>query len=124
MSAGGALSTVVPMSQYGDHPDSLDAAQRALAARDAELAVADRDLAEMLTDAHALAVASIGRIDAINAELDAVAAQPPEDSPAAAHELSRRLIARNREIAAVVREAQAAVHAKVLAMQGLTERYR
>ena len=118
------MGTVVPMSQHGDSPDSFEAARRALAVRDAELAAADRDLAEVLTDAHALAVESIGRIDAINAELGATYIRPPGDSPAAAHELSRHLVAKNRDIAAVVRDAQAAVQAKVVVIQQLTDRYR
>ncbi len=118
------MGTVVPMSQHGDSPHSLEAVRRALAVRDAELAAADRDLAEVLTDAHALAVESIGRIDAINAELDATDIRPPGDSPAAAHELSRHLIAKNRDIAAVVRDARAAAHAKAVVIQQLTDRYR
>lgn len=124
MSAAGPLSTVVPMSQYGDSPDSLQAARRALHARDDEIAAADRDLVEVLNDAHALALESIGRIEAIDAGLDDAAAQPPGDSPPAARELSRHLIARNREIAAVVSEAQAAAQAKVVAIEKLTDRYR
>jgi hypothetical protein len=112
------------MSQYGDSPDSLEAARRALAARDAELAAADLDLALALDDAHALALESIGRLDAIDAELDATDTRPPRDSPAAAHELSRHLIAKNRDIADVVRDAQAAATAKAVGLRELTDRYR
>lgn len=124
MSAGGPLSTVVPMSQYGDSADALQAARRVLAARDADLAAADREVARVLQDAHALAVESIGRIDAIDAELDATDIRPPGDTPAAARDLSRQLIARNRDVAAVVREAQESAHAKAVALQDLTDRYR
>ena len=97
----------------------LEAVRRALAVRDAELAAADRDLAEVLTDAHARRSRSIGRIDAINAELDATDIRPPGDSPAAAHELSRHLIAKNRDIAAVVRDARPRCTPKPLSFNNL-----
>ena len=112
------------MSQYGDSPEALESARQALAARDADLAAADGDLADVLAGAHALAVESIGRIDAISAELDAAAGGTPKDSAAAAHELSRSLIARNRDIATVVGETKAAAHAKAVALKELTDRYR
>ena len=112
------------MSQDRESPDALESARRMLAARDAALADVDRDLAATVAAAHALAVESIGRIDAIGAELDAVAIAAPRDSPAAAHELSRLLVAKNRDIASVVSEAEAAAHAKTVALQELTDRYR
>ena len=95
-----------------------------LAARDADLADADRTLAEVIAGAHAIAVESIDRFDAIAAELDAVAVQGPQGSPSVAHELSRHLIATNRGIAAAVSEARAAAHAETIALQTLTDRYR
>ena len=112
------------MSQHGDSPDALEAARRVLAARDADLADADQALAAALAGAHALAVESIGRLDAISADLDAAATEAPGDSPAAAHELSRDLVAKNRDIAAVVSEARAAARAKTVAIKHLTQRYR
>ncbi|MEI6252236.1 MAG: DUF4226 domain-containing protein [Mycobacteriaceae bacterium] len=112
------------MSQYGDSPDALESAQRALAARDADLAAADRELADAVAGAHALAVESLGRIDAVSAELDAVAADAPRDSPGAAHELTRHLVVKNRDIAAIVTDAKTAAHAKAVALKELTSRYR
>jgi len=112
------------MSQHGDSPDALESARRALAARAADLADADHALAEALAGAHAIAVESIGRLDAIGAELDVAAAGAPGDSPSAAHELSRHLVAKNRDIAAVVSEAKAAAHVKAAALKALTDRYR
>lgn len=123
MSADGPLRTVVPMSQHGDSPDTLAAARQTLAARDADLADADRALAAVVGDAHALAVESIGRIDAIGAELDA-AGTTPHQSPAGAHELSRHLITKSRDIADVLNEVKAAAHTKALALKALSERYR
>jgi len=112
------------MSQHGDSPDALEAARRALAARAADLADADLALAEAVAGAHTVAVESIGRLDAIGAELDAAASEAPGGSPAAAHDLSRHLVAKNRDIAAVVSEARAAANAKVAALKELTDRYR
>lgn len=112
------------MSQHGESPDSLESARQALAGRDADLAAADRDLADALAGAHALAVESIGRIEAISAELDAVTTNAPGDSPAGAHELGRHLVAKNRDIAAVVSETKVAVHVKAVALKELTDRYR
>jgi len=112
------------MSQHGDSPDALESVRRTLAARAADLADADLALAEAVAGAHAMAVESIGRIDAIGAELDAAAAEAPGGSPSAAHELSRTLVAKNRDIAAIVSEAKAAAQAKAAALKELTDRYR
>lgn len=112
------------MSQYGESPDPLESARRALAARDADLAAADRALADAVAEVHAIAVASIRRLDAIGAELDAIATAAPNDSPSAAHELSRYLIAKNRDIAAVVNDAKVAAQAKAIVLKELSVRYR
>jgi hypothetical protein len=111
------------MAEFGDSSGALASARRALAARDAELVAADRALAEAVAGAHALAVASTGRIDAIAAELDATT-EAPRDNPAAARELSRHLVGKNREIAAIIAEAQAAAHAKAVALQELIASYQ
>lgn len=112
------------MSQQGHSAAALEAARRALAARDADLADADRVLAAAVADAHAIAVDSIGRIDAIKADIDAAVTDQPKGSAAGAHEFGRQLIAKNRDIAAVVTEAAAAVEAKTVALKELQERYR
>lgn len=118
------LGTVVHMSQQGNSAAALEAARRALAARDADLADADRVLARAVADAHAIAVESIGRIDAIKADIDAAVTDQPKDSAAGAHEFGRHLIAKNRDIAAVVTEAAAVAQAKTVAVKELQERYR
>ena len=99
-------------------------ARRTLAARDADLADADRALADTLAGAHGIAVDAIGRIDAIAAEIDSAATTQPKDTPSAAREVSRHLIATNRELAAVVSQARDAVRAKTIALQSLSDRYR
>lgn len=112
------------MAQAGDSAETLGEARRLLAARAADLADADRALAEAVADAHALAVESIGRIDAISSEVESAASDQPKENAADAREVGRNLVARNREIADVVREAKAVAEAKTIALRELTERYR
>ena len=124
MSRGQPVGTVVPMSQQGNSAAALEAARRALAARDADLADADRVLAAAVADAHAVAVESIGRIDAIKADVDAAVSDQPKDSAAGAREFGRNLVTKNRDIAAVITEAVAEAQAKTVALKELQERYR
>lgn len=111
------------MSQHGESPDALESVRRTLAARDADLADADRALAAALAEAHAAAVESISRLDAIGADL-AAAADRPHDSVSGAHELSRHLVGKNRDIAAAVNAARAVAHTKAIVLKGLIHRYR
>ena len=120
----GSVGTVGAMAQAGDSVGALAAARKVLAARDADLAEADRALAEAVTGVHAIAVESIGRIESITADIDAAATEQPKDTPAGAREVSRQLVAKNREIAEVVSIAKAAVAAKTVALKELAERYR
>lgn len=112
------------MVRAGDSDDALAAARRLLAARDADLADADRELAETVAGAHRIAADAIGRIDAIAADIESAATDQPRDTASAAREVSRSLIARNRDVSAVIREAQEAVHTEIVALQRLSERYR
>ncbi|MFM9035983.1 MAG: DUF4226 domain-containing protein [Mycobacterium sp.] len=111
------------MAAGGESADALEAARRALAARDADLAAADRALADAVAGAYAAAVESIGRIEAIESEVEAAAADQPKDTPAGAREFGRHLVAVNREAADVVRWAKAQARAKTVAVKELTERY-
>jgi len=81
-------------------------------------------LARAVAGAHEIAVDSIGRLEAINAEIDSTAAGQLNDSPVVAREAGRQLIAKNREIAEVLSAAKAAVHTKTVALKELTERYQ
>jgi len=112
------------MVQAGESADALTAARRALADRDADLADADRALAETVAGAHAIAAESIGRIEAINADIEAAAAADGKDSPAAAREMGRQLVAKSRETAGVLGAAAAAIEAKTVVLKRLAERYR
>ncbi len=111
------------MAQAGQSGDAFEAARRLLAARDADLADADRALAAAVTGAHDIATGSIGRLEAINDEIEA-ATEQPRDSAAGAREVGRHLVAKNREIADVVGAAKDAIHAKTVALKELAERYR
>ncbi|MCW1958957.1 MAG: DUF4226 domain-containing protein [Mycobacterium sp.] len=111
------------MAQAGESGDALRAARRRLVARDTDLADADRLLAAAVADAHAIAVESIARIEAIRSEIESGAAAGPGDTAAAAREMGRQLVARNREIADLVRDAQDAVDAKTVVLKQLFARY-
>jgi hypothetical protein len=103
--------------------DALEAARRLLAARDADLADADRLLTETVAGAYRIAAESIRRIETIATEVEAVTDQP-RDSAAGGREVGRHLVAKNRELADVVSEAQGAIEAKTAVLKELTERYR
>ena len=124
MSGVGPLGTVVPMGQVGDSGDALESARQVLAARDADLADADRGLADAVAAAHALAVEALSRIDAISDDVEAAATDQPKNGPAGARDVSRHLVAKNREVAEVITEAEIAVQAKTVALRELTGRYR
>lgn len=107
----------------GESGDALEAARRLLAARDADLADADRVLAETVSGAHRIAMESIGRIESIASDIEAATGQP-RDSAASAREVGRHLVAKNREIAEVVSDAKDAVHTETVVLKQLADRYR
>lgn len=111
------------MAQAGDSGDAFEAARRLLAARDADLADADRALAAAVAGAHDIAIGSIGRLEAISAQIEA-AIEQPRGTAAGARDVGRHLVAMNREIAEVVAAAKDAVHAKTVALRELAECYR
>ena len=125
MSAGAALGTVVPMGlQEGESGRELASVRTALTARDADLADADRVLAEVLAAVHTAAVESIARIEAVRADIDGAVAGRTPDSAASAHELSRLLVAKQREIASAVHDAKEVADANTVVLQSLMQRYR
>jgi hypothetical protein len=118
----GPLGTVKSMA--GESGEVLESAGSALFARDAELAEADRVLGDVIDSAYRAAAESISRIESIRAEIEAAVSDRSVDHPAAGRELSRFLIGRQREIAAVVADAQASAHAKTVVLQQLTQSYQ
>ncbi|TXI46894.1 MAG: DUF4226 domain-containing protein [Mycobacterium sp.] len=113
------------MAQHGGTSgDALDAARAALAARDAELSAADQELTDAVAVAHAIASDAIRRLDRLGAQIEAAASGRVPDSPAAARELARFLVANQREMADIIAGAQAEIDAKIAVLQRLTERFR
>ena len=104
--------------------DALDAARAALAARDRDLADADAALTAVLDAACRTATGCARRIDGVRAEIDAAVAGARFDSAAAAREFGAFLVAKNREIIAILTEARADTDATTVALQALGERYR
>lgn len=108
----------------GETGDALDAARSALAARDGALAAADSALALVLDGAYRSAAGCVRRLDDLRAEIDVAVARGPFESAAAAREFGAFLVAKNREIIAIVAEARADAAAKAVALQALAEHYR
>lgn len=113
------------MAQHsGISGDALESARAAVAARDRELADADRELADAVAAAHAIAVEATGQLDAIAAQIEAAVARQSVDTPVVAHEFARFLVAKQREMVAIISRARADVDAKTAALQQLTDRFR
>ncbi|HEX5144033.1 MAG TPA: DUF4226 domain-containing protein [Mycobacterium sp.] len=113
------------VEQSGQSIAALQRGGQALADRHAELVDADRLLADAVTTAHTTTVEALAALDRIEGEIEtAVAGHLTEDGPAAAHELQRFLIAKQREIIAVVTEARDRAQAKATAVRELADAYR
>ncbi len=104
----------------------IQARQAAMATLHGTVADADRVLAEALAEAHAVLRESVSRLDAIAAEIDRVAsgrADPAVDTPMGAREFQNFLVAKQREIAAVVAHAHDLDRAKSAVLQSLRAQY-
>jgi len=112
--------------QAGSSVAAIQARQEILARQHGALAEADRVLTEALADAHAAMRESVRRLDAIAAEIDRAAAGHAElalDTSLGAREFQRFLLAKQREIAAVVTEARKLGQAKSAVLQSLRSQY-
>jgi Domain of unknown function (DUF4226) len=112
--------------QPGPSLSAMRARQSALASQHGTAADADRVLAEVLASAHAATRESIRRLDAIAEEIDRAAtgqAGLAVDTPMGAREFQRFLLAKQREIAAVVAEAHELDRAKKAVLDGLRAQY-
>src|ERR1700739_4863054 len=101
--------------QVGPSLGAIQARQSALASQHSTASEADRMLAEALASAHAATRDSIRRLDAIGAEIDRAATDRADlavDTPTGAREFQRFLMAKQREIAAVVADAHELARAK------------
>jgi hypothetical protein len=112
--------------QAGSSLAAIRARQAAMATLHGTVADADRVLAEALADAHAALRESVGRLDAIAAEIDRVAsgqADPAVDTPLGAREFQKFLVAKQREIAAIVADTHELDRAKSAVLQSLRAQY-
>jgi hypothetical protein len=112
--------------QAGHSVAAIQARQAALAKHHGTVAEADRVLAEALASAHAAMRESVRRLDAIADEIErAVPGQADLtiDTPLGAREFQRFLLAKQREIAAVVTDAHELDRAKRAVLDGLRDQY-
>jgi len=112
--------------QAGLSVAAIQIRQAALVSRRGTVAEADRVLAELLASAHAVIRESISRLDAIAAEIDRAVpdhADQGVDTPLGAREFQRFLIAKQREIAAVIARAHELDRAKAAAVESLRAQY-
>lgn len=111
--------------QAGPAMAAIRAKQAALADRHRTLAEADQLLAGVLQEAHASAVTARRRIDSIAAEIGAGVQQAgfAVDTPLGAREFQRYLLARQRELIAIVADGQQDATAKRVLLESLSARY-
>ena len=112
--------------QAGPSLGAIRARQSVLASQHSTAAEADRVLAEALTGAHAATRESIRRLDAIAEEIDRAAtgrADLAVDTPVGVREFQRFLVAKQREITAVVADAHELDRAKRAVLDRLRAQY-
>jgi predicted component of type VI protein secretion system len=112
--------------QPGPSVAALQARQSALASQLSAVADADGVLTEVLAAAHAAIRESTRRLDAIADEIDrAVSGQAnlAIDTPLGAREFQKFLVAKQREIAAVVTDAHELDRAKMAVLESLRAQY-
>lgn len=103
--------------------DALTTARAALAVADARIAAADRQLADAIRTAHRVAVDSISRLEAVRSDIDAAVVRQRTDIAAGAREFGRFLLDRNRDIAAILEQAQSEAAAGTAALRTLIGEY-
>lgn len=110
--------------QTGPSIAAIQAQQAGLASRHSAISDADRALMDALATAHAEMREGVRRLDAIAAEIEqAVSDQSAADTPLGAREFQRFLVAKEREIAAVMAHVRDVAQAKSAVLQGLREHY-
>jgi hypothetical protein len=112
--------------QAGRSIEAIGEKQSALSAQHTAAADADRALAEALASAHAATVEGVSRLDAIAAEIDSAVTNHGAlglDTAMGAREFQKFLIAKQREILAVVSHAHELDSAKAALLDTLREHY-
>jgi hypothetical protein len=112
-----AGSSVSALAEVGD----------ALSARHDALVAADQALAAAVTEAHTVTVEALARLDAIGAEVENAVAQQhllALDTAAGARDFQHFLLARHRDIIAVVDDALTRADITAAQLAGLRDNYR
>ena len=112
--------------QSGPSVAAIQARQAALADQHGTVADADRVLTEVLASALAAIRESLRRLDAIADEIERAAPDRDHlavDTPTGARELQRFLVAKQREIVAIVADAHELDRAKTAVLEGLRAQY-
>ncbi|MEE6136168.1 DUF4226 domain-containing protein [Mycobacterium sp. 050128] len=112
--------------QTGHSLTAIQARQSAMATRHDSVAEADCALMDVLASAHAAMRESIRRLDAIGDEIERAVPQQRSlgvDTPMGAREFQKFLVAKQREIAAVVADACELDRAKSAVLKGLRAQY-
>ena len=112
--------------QAGPSMSAMQARRLALAGQHSMAADADHVLGEVLASAHAAIRESIRRLDAIAEEIDRAATGQADfavDTPMGAREFQKFLLAKQREIAAIVADAHELDRAKKAVLDGLRAHY-
>ncbi|WP_156686272.1 DUF4226 domain-containing protein [Mycobacterium sp. Marseille-P9652] len=110
----------------GPSIDAVRARQAQLARRHDAITDADRVLADVLTTAHAAMRESLGRLEAIGEDIENAVANQADlalDTPSGAREFQRFLLAKHREISAVLAEARELGREKRTVLDGLRTQY-
>jgi hypothetical protein len=112
--------------QAGPSLGAIQARQSALASQHSTANDADRVLAAVLASVHAATRESIRRLDAIAEEIDRAATDRSDlgvDTPMGAREFQKFLVAKQREIAAVIADAHELDRAKRAVLDNLRAHY-
>lgn len=112
--------------QAGPSVTALRARQSELANQHGAAADADRVLAEVVAGAHAAMRDSVRRLDAIAEEIESAVVRQGHlavDTPLGVREFQRFLLAKQREITAVVADARELGRAKSVVLQTLRPEY-
>lgn len=113
--------------QAGGSASAVASTQHALSARRSIAAEADAVLSAALADAHRLTVDAVRQLDNIAADIESAVAQQHAlalDTAEGAREFARFLLAKQREISAVVTGAVTLAEAKAAELQQLRDSYR
>jgi len=112
--------------EAGPSVAAIQARQSALASRHGTAADADRVLGEVLASVHAAMRESIRQLDAIADEIERAApgrADLAIDTPMGAREFQKFLVAKQREIAAIMTDARELDRAKTAVLEKLRTQY-